>query len=234
SLLSPQAAIQKGQRTHAPRPRVSRAGHPHANQNRERAKVGKGFDSRKPDRTRLQFWTPMEEPSSDAKGKAKKRDVVRAILEPYMDEQDVGFFRIGHLLQVAERLSLPEVRSVVNDPGKEDAAQDVLRAAVVLIHAHLEEFLRLITRELANDAGEEYLNQVPLAGVNGRPEKFYLSSLARHRGKLVDDLIKESVSQYLERSTFNSTDEISVLLKRLGLNVEEHNEEFEWIQQMIE
>ena len=53
-------------------------------------------------------------------------------------------------------------------------------------------------------ADEETLNKIPLAGASGRAEKFQLGRLAEHRGKKVDDVIRESVEAYMERSTLNS------------------------------
>ena len=56
----------------------------------------------------------------------------------------------------------------------------------------------------------------------------------QHKGKLVDDLLRDSVFEYLERSNYNSTEEIARLLETLGFKVSEHNKFFPEIQQMIE
>jgi hypothetical protein len=78
----------------------------------------------------------------------------------------------------------------------------------------LEDFLRSLALVLLPIADEQVLDGVPLAGLgkSGRPEKFFLGKLGRHRGKSVDDVIKESVSEYLDRSTFNNVTEIMAFL----------------------
>jgi hypothetical protein len=49
----------------------------------------------------------------------------------------------------------------------------------------------------------------------------------------VDDVIRESISEYLDRSTFNNIRDIAALLEKLGFAPAEHNEEFPRIQEMI-
>jgi hypothetical protein len=74
---------------------------------------------------------------------------------------------------------------------------------------------------------------VPLAGSKGRAEKFALGQLAQHRGKTVDQLLRQSVSDYLSRSNFNNVIEISTLLDKLGFNPVDHNKAFDAIDRMI-
>jgi hypothetical protein len=112
-------------------------------------------------------------------------------------------------------------------------AKDALRAAVVLTHAYLEDFLRSLAVELLPKGDEACLDAIPLAGLTGRADKFSLGKLVQRRGKTVDDLLKQSVVEYLERSNFNSTDEISRLLRTLGFEVSEHSDGFSEIAQMI-
>jgi len=100
-----------------------------------------------------------------------------------------------------------------------ETAAEILRAVVVLNHAYLEDFLRNLALALLPLAGEEALNSVPLAGTTGRAEKFFLGKLARHRGKGIDDLIRESVSTHMERSTFNSVTEILLFLESIELKL---------------
>lgn len=110
----------------------------------------------------------------------------------------------------------------VEGPDAEVHFSDILRAAVVLVHATLEDFLRSIGTALLPFADEATLNSVPLVGVgsSGRAEKFFLGRLAAHRGKTVLDLIKESVEEHLSTATYNDTTQISVLLVGLGIDVE--------------
>lgn len=112
---------------------------------------------------------------------------------------------------------------------------DLLRAAVVFIHASLEDFLRSLAVTHLPRAGENVLNDIPLKGLSssGRPEKFYLGKLVLHRGKFVDDLIEESVIAYIERSNFNNTQEISALLTSIGIDVSKVKKVFPDLEKMM-
>ncbi len=97
---------------------------------------------------------------------------------------------------------------------------DVLRAAVVMLHASLENFLRGLIKLRLPNSNESALNSIPLAGSekNGRPEKFYLGSLVKHKGKSVELLLQESVYEYLEQISFNDTTEIISRLNTIGVH----------------
>jgi len=107
-------------------------------------------------------------------------------------------------------------------PSIEVNFSDILRAAVVLVHATLEDFLRSMAATLLPFADEATLNTIPLAGTGhlGRAEKFLLGRLAAHRGKTILDLIKESVDDYLTTTTYNDTTQISALLVSLEVDIE--------------
>jgi hypothetical protein len=99
---------------------------------------------------------------------------------------------------------------------------DVLRAAVVLIHATIEDFLRTIAYWKLPKADAEHLNGIPLASDNpfSKSTKFKLGELVAHRGKTVDEVIEESISQLLERSNYNNSTEIAALLRSIGCDVD--------------
>jgi len=98
------------------------------------------------------------------------------------------------------------------------ATDDILRVSVVFIHSTLEEFLRGLAVELLPKADEKALNNIPLITESGRAEKFGLGSLARLKGKTIDEVITKSVESYYERSNFNNTADINALLKDLGID----------------
>lgn len=97
---------------------------------------------------------------------------------------------------------------------------DILRAALVLLHASMEDFLRSLLVWRAPLGPKEIVDGYPLAG-SGRkqPEKFPLGALVAHRGKTVDDLITESIREYLEEfSSFNNLGEVKAALTKCGIN----------------
>ena len=96
--------------------------------------------------------------------------------------------------------------------------QDVLRSAVVFLHATLEDFLRSLAMQYLVSAEESVLNEIPFAG-NARAEKFWLGKLAQFRGRTVDEVIADSVRQHLNHSTYNSAGEVAGFLESISFDV---------------
>jgi hypothetical protein len=94
---------------------------------------------------------------------------------------------------------------------------DVLRAGVVLLHASLEDLLRRIATGRIPYGDDEALKQIPLLGCAPR-EKFFLSELARFRGRTVDEVLLESVKHHYDSSvTFNHVADIAAVLERSNI-----------------
>ncbi len=150
------------------------------------------------------------------------------ILHPFAVRLGRNINRTQQLLKISEELDS-------NVQGKEAAADDVLRAVVVFLHATLEDSLRSIAILYLPVSSEEQLNLVPLANTSGtgRPEKFFLGKLVAHRGKTVDQLIEASVAAYLARSTYNDTTEIASLLRGLGLDPAKVSKHFPALDELI-
>jgi len=110
---------------------------------------------------------------------------------------------------------------------------DVLRAATVFLHASLEDLLRSLSYWKLPDADKETIDKIPLIGCQSAPKKFLLGELVEHKGKKVDDLIKDSVNKYLERSNYNNVEEISSLLTSIGVNVSNVNGEFSALEELM-
>lgn len=98
--------------------------------------------------------------------------------------------------------------------------QDILRAAVVFLHASLEDLLRELLRKYLPSADEGIWDdlEMPLAGMKG--PKFTLYHLATWRGSDVDDVFEDSVDAYLEKSNFNHVADLRNGLEYLGLDPE--------------
>ena len=118
-------------------------------------------------------------------------------------------------------LTLPS-RPIGKGPGsREEAARDDIgRAVVVFLHATFEDMLRTLARQRLVAASPEILTRLPLR-LRGEKEKFLLGSLAAHRGKTIDELLKEAVDEYLDREPLDGhhqnlfSEEISNGQKRL-------------------
>lgn len=156
------------------------------------------------------------------------RKSVQADMEPYVKHAKEGFNRTFKLLELATNYR-PTAADVL--AGKPTAAaqltsDDIFRAVVVLTHAYLEELLRTLGRTFLPIATESVLNNIPFVGSTdgSRIEKFSLGKLAQHKGKSVNDVIRESIDEYLARKTFNSVKEVSSFLIQIGVRTtsEEH------------
>lgn len=111
---------------------------------------------------------------------------------------------------------------------------DLLRAAIVLLHASLEDFLRGLAAWKLPLAERRVIDGIPLVGIGPNAKKFSLGELTAHRGKYVDDVIRESVDKHLEDSNYNDTTQICSLLEDIGVDSSLVNSEFTSLQEMIE
>jgi hypothetical protein len=155
---------------------------------------------------------------------------LRADLNARVGRQSENFGRVENLISIHKEL-------YGKGRGRRKVPEsDVLRAAVVLLHASLEDFLRTLAAARLPAAGEDVLNDIPLATNSpdgARKVTFSLGKLAHFRGKSVDELIAKSVEQYLERSNYNNTREIAVLLTSIGVNPDDVNSTFPELQKLM-
>jgi len=131
-----------------------------------------------------------------------------------------------NLARVDSLINVYEVHLLGAGKGRRPvSSSDVLRGAVVFLHATLEDFLRTLAAWKLPLAGHDVLKEIPLVGTSGRAEKFTLGDLTHHRTKTINQLFKESVSSYLEKSNYNNIGELKRLLVNCGIdpnNVSSH------------
>jgi hypothetical protein len=94
---------------------------------------------------------------------------------------------------------------------------DLLRAAVVFLHATLEDLLRGLCEWKMPSANPEAFSDIPLAGTRGKT-RFGLAELAVFRGRTVDEIITESVNEFLEKETYNHPGDIKAVLAMIGID----------------
>ncbi len=120
--------------------------------------------------------------------------------------------RVRNLVEIFDRLS-PE------DVDREIFASDLLRASIVLLHAALEDLLRSLAEWKLPTAAPAALASVPLQGVSDpRRTRFTMPELAKHRGRSVDDVVRDSVLFYLERSSYNDPGDVKRIVATCGGN----------------
>jgi hypothetical protein len=103
-------------------------------------------------------------------------------------------------------------------PGRPSVQEsELLRIAVVFLHAALEVLLRDLAEWRLPAASAEVLSQIPLVGGDGRRTTLTMGDLAPFRGQPVENVIKKSVVAYLGRSSYNNPEDIAKLLGQIGL-----------------
>lgn len=114
-------------------------------------------------------------------------------------------------------------------PGRQKVKDtDVLRAALVLLHASMEDYLRALLGWKVETFDEDTLNRYGFPnGTKRPPTKITLGELSAHKGKSVDDLISEAVKGHLEEfQSFNDLGEVKRALVQCGIGqatVDAHN-----------
>lgn len=110
--------------------------------------------------------------------------------------------RVKNLIKIYERVK----------DDKNEFNTDVLRAAVVLLHAALEDCLRSLSYSKLPFASPSELLKTEY--------KVQLGKVAEYREKTVDELIKDITFEYLERATYNNSRDISKTLKSFSITLE--------------
>ncbi len=116
------------------------------------------------------------------------------------DRTQENLSRVKNLIKIYEQAK--------NDKGELNT--DVLRSAVVLLHATLEECLRSISYSKLPSASADELKKIP--------HKISISKVAEYRDKTIDRLLRDSLSEHLGRATYNNKDDISRALKSLSIS----------------
>jgi hypothetical protein len=153
--------------------------------------------------------------TADEDSDALREELAQFILK-HLRRITLNLRRVEALIKMSQEP--PTVATVEPTIQKED----VLRAAIVLLHATLEDFLRYVGSAYLPMSNEEVLNRISLLGTPDvfRAEKFFLGKLAQHRGKTIDQVISDSVAASLDKVAFNNTTDISQLLEGAGIQVE--------------
>lgn len=149
-------------------------------------------------------------------------------LPEYLELQMERF--VQNLARVSSLINLYEFLTEL-DKGMSES--DVLRSAVVLLHASLEDLLRSIASAHLPRTDNEFIQKIPLAGLP-RSGKYTIGDLVQHRGKSVDQVLDESIDQWLDKHSFNHTNDIRGMLTELGMPVDYFSATYETLDRMIE
>lgn len=171
-------------------------------------------------------------------------------IQNHIDRLSQNLSRVDNLISVHEALEMmmekhleqfkkEDVEKALKDVKEEEVERtlhdldDILRSAIVLLHASLEDCLRTIALEHLSRADPDLLKDIPLAGVgNLRKTRFGLGDLVPHRRKTIADVIESSLDQWLHHSSFNNTTDLAAMLNRIGIDPETCNASFSSLDEM--
>jgi len=151
------------------------------------------------------------------------------LFEELMEHALTNYGRVENLIRLYEDVTKGK-------RGKRSNSQiDILRSAVVFIHATMEDGMRSIGRFYLPNSNRDIIDKIPLVGINnsGKAEKFYLGRLAEHSGKIVDEVIQESIESHLDKTSYTSTSDISAALSSYGINQESIKPLYPTLEAMI-
>lgn len=137
--------------------------------------------------------------------------------------------RVGNLILLAAKAG--EGKALAGLPGE---AIDVLRAAVVFLHATFEDMLRTLGRHRLGRADDAALEAIQNAlGSRNQPYRFTLRELANHRGKSIDAFVDDTIGIYLSTKSFSSTSEVSAFLPMIGLDVRDFADLYPYLSELM-
>lgn len=136
------------------------------------------------------------------------------MIDDIMFTFEKNFLRLKNLIELYKSISIGQGRKPTN-------SLDILRATTVLAHSTLEDYLRNLLLWKLPSENQEKINNIPLLGTSliGRPTKFSLGELTLHRGKSINEVINESVKEYLNTVSFNDTSDIVKALNSISITI---------------
>lgn len=118
--------------------------------------------------------------------------------------------------------SLIAIYDAISDKNTEKMrATDVLRAAVVFLHASQEDYYRSVLSDwLIVKAEPKVLKDVALANSPGRAQKITLQDLLPFAEQTVEEVLRESVRQAMSNTSFNRYSEICTWFRAIGVSLD--------------
>jgi hypothetical protein len=109
-----------------------------------------------------------------------------------------------------------------HDIGTTQMRKDVLRASAVFLHSTLEEVVRNLFLFCLPHCDPKSLDKIPFVGheATHRPKEILLGQLKAYSGRIVENVIVESINAYVDSMNINGTDQLADCLKIAEIEVE--------------
>ena len=166
--------------------------------------------------------------------KTKINELILDELNPIIQISNIFNINFNRTIRLLKN-SVPVEKFIEGDKGYVKTVYDIIRATIVFLHTSLETTLREILRLRLKFNGD--ISSIPLASKSGlinRKEKFSLSELAQYRGKNINEVIDDSIDQYLNTVSFNSSSEIANYLVKIEIPQNTLEKYYPLLNEMIE
>ena len=126
----------------------------------------------------------------------------------------------GENMQRAQSLiSIYKILSELQNKKTAIHSTDILRAAVIFMHASLEELIRSLIITTYANAPQSEIDKIPLFSQrrSRQAEKFLLGALVEHKHLTIDHIIQKSVESYFQNQTFNNRSDLVRAMEIIGV-----------------
>lgn len=169
------------------------------------------------------------------KDEKKANECLKSLLE-VLDRFGSNCDRIFRLVEVPAEFVGKDCKGLSPPEGFKTWISDIFRASIVFLHASFEDALREIARLRLSECPVEILDDIPLVGISttGQAKKFGLGELSKHRGKTIDNLVQESVNEFLDKTSFSDCSDVSnILQEKMEIDLSRVRKYFSILDQMM-
>lgn len=121
-----------------------------------------------------------------------------------------------------------------NNIEDSETRKDILRAAVVFMHSTLEEIIRNLFIGLLPNGNNRHLNKIPFVGHEvHHPKGILLGHLKDFNGRFVENIILESIENYVDTLNVNNTTQLSTLFEMVEISTESLRQYFPELESLM-
>jgi hypothetical protein len=122
-----------------------------------------------------------------------------------------------------------------NSSGNPETRKDILRSAVVFMHSTLEEIIRNLFTGLLPNGHHKHLNKIPFVGHKVHHAKgIFLGHLKDFSGRFVENIILESIENYVDTLNINNITQLCTLFEMVELSTESLQQYFPELESLME
>lgn len=144
-------------------------------------------------------------------------------------ESDENLARVDNLINLHARLADQHI-------GSSAERDDILRSAVVFLHSTIEELVRNLFIERLPNQERAILDEIPFSvhASSHRAKGIMLGELAReYNGIFIENIVLDSINSYVNSMNLNDTTQLSVQLKKVGIDISKISSEFQSINGLM-